>query len=59
MVQWQYDSTTSHRIVELVAILDKKGKQGWELVTLIEVKVKTGESRRFMGIMKRPTNKER
>jgi hypothetical protein len=54
MIQWEYDVTEGpHKLEELMEIMDKRGKQGWELVTVIE-KIVGGNN--YIAIMKRKLN---
>ncbi|GEM_PF-1138746 len=59
MVQWRYYSTVPCEIKDLDDALNRKGKDGWELFALVEIKVKTGERQRFVGIMKLAKNNEK
>ena len=53
MTKWQYYLTLSLEIVDMEDVLNLKGKDRWELINLVEMKVKTGERQRFIAIMKR------
>ena len=53
MPQWEYELTAELTVEELMHILNKHGKLGLELVTLIEVTKSNSKQRRFIGIMKR------
>ncbi len=54
MIKWEYELTAHLTIEELMHILNKHGKLGLELATIIEIKSSDPKHRRFMGIMKRP-----
>jgi hypothetical protein len=57
MQQWEYDCTEqSYRLVELMEILVGKGKQGWELASVVEERRFNGQIR-YRAIFKRPHDK--
>lgn len=54
MQKWEYDRTDkAYRLDELMEILEGKGKMGWELASVIEVK-KTNDQIRYIAIFKHP-----
>ena len=54
MTHWEYDRTDdSYRLGELMEVLEAKGKQGWELASIIELR-KTNQQIKYYAIFKRP-----
>ena len=54
MQKWEYDITEPHKLEKLIDILDAKGQQGWELVTVLNMVI--NQKPLCIGILKRPVN---
>ena len=49
MPKWDYDFTESYTLEVLSSVLHDKGKEGWELFTIIDLK-----NQLYVAVLKRP-----